>query len=96
MPIGSLRRSVGALGLVSLVPVAAMLLAGTLSPVDAARRVVLSVLAVLVLGRLAAWGIAATAASIEQAGPVPVADGDVPGAEREAAVGGGPTVGEGS
>lgn len=69
MPIGSLRRSIGALGLVALVPVAAMLLTGALTPVDAARRAVLSVVVVLALGRVVAWGIRATATLIERTAP---------------------------
>lgn len=65
MSIGPLRRSVGALGLLALVPIAAMLLLGSLSPVDAALRAVVVGLAVLVVGRVTGWGIDWLAATLE-------------------------------
>lgn len=74
MSIGPLRRSVGALGLLALVPVAAMLVAGTLDPVDAAQRALLTLIAVLVLGRVANWGVHRMATAVERTASV-VADG---------------------
>lgn len=67
MSIGPLRRSVGALGLVALIPVAAMLVVGTLHPVEAAQRAVVTLAALLVLGRLASWGVDGMASSLERA-----------------------------
>lgn len=68
MSIGPLRRSIGALGLLALVPVAGMLVAGTLDPVDAAQRSLVTLIGLLVLGRLATWGVHGIASSIERSG----------------------------
>jgi hypothetical protein len=64
--IGPLRRSIGALGLVALVPVAGMIVAGTLTPVDAARRAMVTLVALLLLGRLAGQGMNHLAAVLER------------------------------
>lgn len=66
MSVGPLRRSIGALGLLALVPVAAMMLLGTLSPVDAARRAATIVVVLLLVGRLVGWGIGHLAGVIER------------------------------
>lgn len=79
MSIGPLRRSIGALGLLALVPVAAMLVVGTLDPVDAAQRSVVTLIGLLVLGRLASWGVHGIASAVERGGTEPLGAG-----EREA------------
>lgn len=66
MSIGPLRRSIGALGLLALVPVASMLVVGTLDPVDAARRSLVTLIGLLVLGRLASWGVHGIASAVER------------------------------
>lgn len=66
MSIGPLRRSVGALGLLALVPLAGMLVVGTLDPVDAAQRALVTLIALLVLGRLASWGVHGLASAVER------------------------------
>lgn len=68
MSIGPLRRSIGALGLLALVPVAAMVVVGTLDPVDAAERSLVTLIGLLALGRLASWGVHGIASSIERSG----------------------------
>jgi hypothetical protein len=77
MSVGPLRRLIGTLGLVALAPTAALLALGTVTPVDAAIRAVVTLVSTLLVGRVATWWLNATAASFEQ---VP-AEGD---AERPA------------
>lgn len=71
MSIGPLRRSIGALGLLAMLPVAAMLILGALEPVDAARRSLVTLIGLLVLGRLASWGCHGIASAIERSGMAP-------------------------
>lgn len=68
MSVGPLRRSVGALGLLALVPLAAMIVAGTLTPVDAARRATVTLVALLLLGRLAGRAVHHLATLVESSG----------------------------
>lgn len=68
MTIGPLRRLVGAIGLVALVPLLVLVLLGSLSPVDAAQRGVVTVLVLLVLGRGVSWGLRVLAAEVDAAG----------------------------
>lgn len=65
MSVGPLRRSVGALGLVALVPLAAMVVTGTLAPVDAARRAAVTLVVLLLLGRLAGRAVSHLATLVE-------------------------------
>lgn len=67
MPVGPLRRSIGALGLIGLAPVAAMVAKGTLHPVDAAWRAVILLVGLLALGRVANWGMGQVASALERA-----------------------------
>ncbi|MBW3657188.1 MAG: hypothetical protein KY457_01015 [Actinobacteria bacterium] len=76
MSVGPLRRSIGALGLLALVPVAAMLVVGTLDPVDAAKRSLVTLIGLLVLGRLASWGVHAIASTVERGGTEPEGAGE--------------------
>lgn len=65
MSIGPLRRLVGVVGLVALVPVLAMVARGELGLVDAAGRASITLVALLVLGRLVSWGVGAMASQVE-------------------------------
>lgn len=67
MSVGPLRRLVGALGLVALVPLLAMVSLGSLTPVDAAIRAAVMVAVLHVLGRIASWGMGMLAAHVETA-----------------------------
>lgn len=67
MSIGPLRRSTAALALLALAPLAAMLAAGSVTPVDAAWRGVVTVVTVLTLGRMASWGLSHAATAVERA-----------------------------
>lgn len=69
MPVGPLRRLVGALGLVALIPLLVMVSLGALSPVDAAPRAMVMLLVLLVLGRLVSWGMEVLAAQVESVEP---------------------------
>jgi hypothetical protein len=56
MTPGPLRRLLGAVGLLALLPVSVRLATGALSAEDAAARAVITLLVVVVLGRLSsAW-----------------------------------------
>lgn len=99
MSVGPLRRSVGAVGLVALVPLAAMLATGALAPVDAARRAVVTLIVLLLLGRVAGRGLRHLATAVERADRVgeaitPDAARAVPG-DRERADGTAPEVAPG-
>ena len=65
MSIGPLRRLVGALGLLGLVPLLGMLAVGFVSPEDAAFRALVMVGGLLALGRFVSWGVGALAAQVE-------------------------------
>lgn len=65
MSIGPLRRSVGAIGLVALVPVALMVVVGSVTAVDAAFRATATIVGVVVLGWVANWGIDRVASELE-------------------------------
>lgn len=65
MSIGPLRRLVGAVGLLGLVPLLGMLAVGLLSPQDAAFRAIVMVGGLLVLGRFVSWGMGVLAAQVE-------------------------------
>lgn len=70
MSIGPLRRSIGALGLVVLIPLAWMVAAETITPVDAATRAAIVLVGVTALGRLASLAVTALASSLEQVAAV--------------------------
>ncbi|MEX1163762.1 MAG: hypothetical protein WEB03_09285 [Nitriliruptor sp.] len=74
MTIGPLRRTIGVVGLIALAPLAWLLATGAVSPVDAATRAVLTVVALTLIGRIAGMGVDRMAASLERsvvpAGPV--------------------------
>ena len=65
MSIGPLRRLVGAVGLIGLVPLLGMLAVGLLSPQDAAFRALVMVGGLLALGRFVSWGVGVLAAQVE-------------------------------
>lgn len=66
MTAGPLRRVAAALGLVALVPVAAMLVQGALTPEEAAQRAVVVGLVVIVLGNLARRVVSAMLQRVER------------------------------
>ena len=68
MSPGPLRRLAGACGLLGLVPTAVLLGTGALPLVDAALRAGATLLAVVVIGRLAGWGLGFMAAELERTG----------------------------
>lgn len=89
MSVGPLRRSIGALGLLALVPVAGMMLLGTLTPVDAAQRAMTITVALLMIGRLVGWGIGYLARSVEEESPgEPRPAGEAAGVSGRSADGG--------
>ena len=65
MSIGPLRRFVGVVGLVALVPMLLMVALGELSLVDAAMRAAVTVAVLLALGRFVSWGMGALASEVE-------------------------------
>lgn len=71
MSIGPLRRLVGTVGLLGLVPLLAMLAIGLLSPEDAAFRALVMLAGLMALGRFVSWGVGALAAEVEQSDPAP-------------------------
>lgn len=75
MSIGPLRRLIGALGLVALVPVLLMVSVGALSPVDAAVRALVMVAVLHVLGRAVSWGMTVLAATVESDDAEPAVTG---------------------
>ncbi len=66
MTIGPLRRTIGVLGLIALAPLAWLLATGAVSPVDAATRAALTVVALTLLGRITGLGVDRMAASLER------------------------------
>lgn len=67
MRIGPLRRIAGTAGLMALVPVGVMLVAGSLSIADAALRGGAIFVAVTTVGRVANWWMATLARGFEDA-----------------------------
>lgn len=65
MSVGPLRRVIGILGLLALIPIALSLAAGTVAPEDAAMRAVAVGLVVVGLGRLARTVLTLTARRFE-------------------------------
>jgi hypothetical protein len=77
MSPGPLRRLVGMLGLLALAPTAAMLFLGRVTPAAAALRAVATLLAVMVVGRLAGWWVDQMARGYEtSAGSAPAEPGE--------------------
>lgn len=68
MSAGPLRRLVGTLGLLALVPTALLLLRGSVTVTDAAVRGGATLVAVVVLGRVAGWMLSFLAGEFERAG----------------------------
>jgi hypothetical protein len=83
---GPLRRVVGTAGLVALAPTAYLLANGSITPGDAAVRAGATLAAVVIVGRVARWWLAATASAFERAGSDDAAStpaaGPPAGAER--------------
>lgn len=69
MSIGPLRRLVGILGLVALVPVLLMVGLGEIGLVDAAVRASVTVVTLLLLGRVVGWAMSTLAAQAEATSP---------------------------
>jgi len=57
MKTGPVRRAAGAVGLLALVPTSGMLIAGNITPQVAAVRAAITLLSVLILARVATWGV---------------------------------------
>lgn len=53
MSVGPLRRATAAIGLMAMIPIAALVVAGSLSPEEAAVRAVAVALAVVLVGNVA-------------------------------------------
>ncbi len=66
MSTGPLRRLAGTLGLMGLVPTAALLATGALEPGEAALRAAVTVALVVALGRATNWWLASTASAFER------------------------------
>ncbi len=84
MSTGPLRRLVGTAGLIALVPIAAGLLFGSVTPVDAALRALATLAGVLVIGRLARWWLSSVARSFERDGTGEGTDGTPEPRRRQA------------
>lgn len=67
MRVGPLRRIAGTAGLIALVPVGVMLVAGSLTIADAALRGGAIFVAVTIVGRVANWWMATLARGFEGA-----------------------------
>ena len=57
MKRGPVRRAAGVVGLLALVPTSGMLAAGRITPQVAAVRAAITLLSVLMLARVATWGV---------------------------------------
>lgn len=68
MDVGPLRRLIGALGLVCLVPIAWLLATGAITLLDAAFRALITLVAVLVVGRVLGWFVEGLAVSVRDQG----------------------------
>lgn len=66
MSAGPLRRAVGVLGLLALVPTAVLLTTGTITVEDAALRAGATLLAAWVLGKVAGWWLSFLASEFER------------------------------
>jgi hypothetical protein len=62
---GPLRRMVGLLGLLALIPIAVLILTGALDLVTAAQRALVVLLVVVIFGRLTGMFLRSVAARIE-------------------------------
>ena len=71
-----LRRIIGLLGLIALVPTAWMLWKGDITLTDAGKRAVIAFLAVRIVLRFVTWGIAHVVSFLERSDP---ANGPDPG-----------------
>ena len=76
MMAGPLRRVAAAAGLVALVPIAAMLIQGALTPEEAALRAVVVGVVVVVLGNLARRIVTAMLQRVERRSPAERSAGD--------------------
>lgn len=65
MSPGPLRRLTGTLGLVALAPTALMLAMDRITPLDAALRAAATLLAAMLIGRVADWWVSAIARGLE-------------------------------
>jgi hypothetical protein len=79
--VGPIRRLVGMLGLLALVPTAAMLAVGRVTPPDAALRALATLVATMLIGRAATWWVGQMARGYERSAP------DGAGAVRESTEG---------
>lgn len=66
MSTGPLRRTVGVLGLLAIVPVAVLLAVGAIEPEAAAQRAAVVALVTVTLGRLASKVVAGTLRRVER------------------------------
>jgi hypothetical protein len=66
MSTGPLRRTIGAAGLLALVPVVVMLALGSITPEDAALRAVAIAVSVVVVGRVARMVLTTTLRRVER------------------------------
>lgn len=66
MSRGPLRRATAGVGLVALLPTALLLATGALAPADAAIRAVVTVVVLLLLGRLADRGLQRLISMVER------------------------------
>ncbi len=68
MRTGPLRRVAGTIGLLALAPTAWLLASGQLTVVEAAWRAAITLLLVMLLGRVAGWFVEALALSVQPPG----------------------------
>lgn len=73
---GPLRRLVGILGLLALIPIAVLLLTGAINPLAAAQRALVVLIVVVVVGRLTGSYLQSVARRFESA-TEEVADAEV-------------------
>jgi hypothetical protein len=83
MTVGPLRRLVGTLGLLALVPTAMMLALGRITPLDAALRATATLLAAMVIGRVAGWWVVQMARGYEDVPEATVGAVATPAAEEQ-------------
>jgi hypothetical protein len=67
MTPGPLRRLIGTVGLIALAPTALMLASERIEPLDAALRAGATLLAAIIIGRLAGWWVSEMARGYEAA-----------------------------
>lgn len=84
MSPGPLRRLLGALGLIALAPIALRLVQGSLAPTDAAVRAVVTLLAVMVVGRLFGGWLGQVAAGYDREPTRQPATERVPAGDQDA------------